>query len=56
LSTDIAPFVEEERVVVVGRAAEQLDVERALALLEPQLVDDRIRCSATAEGADAASR
>ena len=33
-------YQEEGGVVVVGAAAEQLDVERALALLETQLVDD----------------
>jgi hypothetical protein len=33
--------VEEEGVVVVGRAAEQFDVERALAGLQAELVDDR---------------
>ncbi|MDT4847273.1 hypothetical protein FQZ97_813230 [compost metagenome] len=32
--------VEEEGVVVVGRAAEEFDVERALALLQAELVDD----------------
>ncbi len=35
--------IEEEGVVVVGRAAEELDIERALALLEAQLVHDGLR-------------
>ena len=39
--------VEEEGVVVVGRAAEQLDVERALALLEAERLLDASRACST---------
>ena len=39
--------IEKERVVVVGRAAEQFDVERALALLQAEALFDRLAACCT---------